>query len=179
MARHRRPVSPSRTSRPGSRGRVARPAVAAAATVVAAGAVTVGTAFAVSTGPAPASRIPVPRADVMTASIDRPGAVPPSPSESAVIAEAVRSSSLTSAVPSRSYQVTGTVLAASDQTWAWVELVPVVDDVDRAEAVLHRGEAGWELVQLGSYEVGCGLVPDSVATDLDLECPDDTPRYDA
>ncbi|KPM53844.1 hypothetical protein CcI49_29640 [Frankia sp. CcI49] len=146
---------------------------------MAAGAVTVGTAFAVSSGSAPAVRVSAPRAEVQTAAAAGPGTVTPSSNESTVIAEAVRGSSLTAAVAPGSYQVVGTVLARSDQSWAWVELVPVVADVDRAEGVLHRGATGWELVQLGSYEVGCGLVPAGVAADLELECPGDEPGYDA
>ncbi|ABW15826.1 hypothetical protein [Parafrankia sp. BMG5.11] len=178
MARHRSPASPRRSTRPGGHRRAVRPAVTAA-TVVAAGAVTVGTAFAVSGSTSVAPPVPAQRVGVVTASVGGPGTVVPSAQESSVIVNAVRSSALTSAVPPESYRVTGTVLARSDQSWAWVELVPVTDEVDRAEGVLHRGDSGWELIQIGSYEVGCGIVPSAVAADLDLECPSDQPGFDA
>jgi hypothetical protein len=143
---------------------------------MAASAVTVGTAFAF-TGSTAVSAVPAPRAEVVNAAIQAPGTVVPSPQESADIAAVVRRSSLTAAVSPTAYQVTNTVLARSDESWAWVELIPVTDDVDRAAGVLHRGHDGWELLQLGSAEVGCGIVPAAVAADLELECPSDTPTY--
>lgn len=95
----------------------------------------------------------------------------PSTDDVAAIAAAVRSSQFTAAVPAANYEVTGTVLAGSDPSWAYTELQPTVEDLDRAEGVLHRTPAGWELVQLGTYEVGCDVAPDAVLDDFGLECP--------
>jgi len=97
--------------------------------------------------------------------------ITPSAADTAAIARAVKASPYTSAVPANQYEVTGTVLASSDPTWAYTELHPTVEDVDRAEGVLHRGTGGWELVQLGTYELGCGVAPDAVLHDFRLECP--------
>lgn len=149
-----------------------------AATAVVVGAVTVGAALSIA-GPTGVSATSAPdRGAITVAAPATPGTQTPSAAEATAIAAAVRASSLTAAVPPESYQVTGTVLARSDTSWAWVELRPVVADVDRVEAVLHRAGNGWELVQLGSYEVGCGIVPGSVSADFALECPSDAPTYD-
>ncbi|WP_462183595.1 hypothetical protein, partial [Frankia sp. AgKG'84/4] len=83
----------------------------------------------------------------------------------------VRGSQYTAAVPATNYQVTGTVLAASDPSWALTELEPTVEDLDRAEGLVHRTPAGWELVQVGTYEVGCGVAPSAVLDDFGLQCP--------
>ncbi|MCL9761989.1 hypothetical protein MXD95_022610 [Frankia sp. AiPa1] len=95
----------------------------------------------------------------------------PSPEDTSAIARAVKSSEYTSAVPADDYEVTGTVLAASDPTWAYTELNPTVEDYDRAEGVLHHTTGGWQLVQLGTYELGCGVAPADVLDDFGLECP--------
>ncbi len=95
----------------------------------------------------------------------------PSPKDADAIAEAVRDSEYTAAVPKTNYEVTGTVLAASDPSWAFIELEPTVGDLDRAEGVVHRTPAGWELVQLGTAEVGCDVAPSAVLDDFGLQCP--------
>jgi hypothetical protein len=95
----------------------------------------------------------------------------PSVEDADAIAKAVRASQYTSAVPATNYEVTGTVLAGSDPTWAYTELHPTVEDLDRAEGVLHRTPTGWQLVQLGTYELGCGVAPSAVLDDFGLECP--------
>ncbi|CAO5236726.1 hypothetical protein [Frankia sp. AgKG'84/4] len=63
------------------------------------------------------------------------------------------------------------MLAASDPSWALTELEPTVEDLDRAEGLVHRTPAGWELVQVGTYEVGCGVAPSAVLDDFGLQCP--------
>lgn|GEM_PF-2089248 len=98
-------------------------------------------------------------------------AVAPSPADAAAITAAIRSSELTTMVPPTSYQVVGIRIASSDPNWAWAELEPVTADIDRARGVLHRTTSGWRLEQLGSYEVGCALVPPQVRADLALDCP--------
>ncbi|MDT3439671.1 MULTISPECIES: hypothetical protein [unclassified Pseudofrankia] len=102
------------------------------------------------------------------------GAVTPSPADAGAITAAIRSSDLTGLVSPASYQVVDIEIAGSDPSWARAELMPVTADVDRARGVLHRTESGWRLVQLGSYEVGCTLVPSQARADLALDCPPPT-----
>lgn len=102
------------------------------------------------------------------------GAVAASPNDAAAITDAIRHSELTSQVPADAYQVVGAKVSRSDPTWAWAQLLPVSDTVDRAQGVLHRTASGWSLVQLGSYEVGCSVAPSQVRADLALDCPTGT-----
>ncbi|WP_232235175.1 MULTISPECIES: hypothetical protein [unclassified Frankia] len=140
------------------------------ATLVTAGVVTVGTAFACSRSSSVAS-VPGETSRVVAAVARGAGTFPPSAGDADAIAEAVRTSSFTANVPPQNYEVTGTTLAASDPSWALTELRPTVADLDRAEGVLHHTGSGWELVQLGTYEVGCGVAPEAVLDDLGLQCP--------
>jgi hypothetical protein len=146
-----------------------------AVTLVTAGVVTVGTAFACpgSSAPVSATSAAAPRGGVVVVTPVRTSdTITPSAADAAAIARAVKASPYTSAVPANQYEVTGTVLASSDPTWAYTELHPTVEDVDRAEGVLHRtSSGGWELVQLGTYELGCGVAPSAVLRDFHLECP--------
>ncbi|MCM3921302.1 hypothetical protein ND748_06380 [Frankia sp. AiPs1] len=97
--------------------------------------------------------------------------VAPSARDADAIDRAVRASEYTAQVPAKDYEVAGTLLASSDPSWAYTELHPTVADLDRAEGVLHRTDGGWKLVQLGTYEVGCGVAPTAVLDDFGLECP--------
>ncbi|WP_232425220.1 hypothetical protein [Pseudofrankia inefficax] len=99
------------------------------------------------------------------------GSVAASPTDAAAIAAAIRHSDLTSQVPPAAYQVVGAKLSRSDPNWAWAQLLPVTDTIDRAQGVLHRTASGWSLVQLGSFEVGCSAAPPQVRADLALDCP--------
>ncbi|WP_052710928.1 hypothetical protein [Pseudofrankia sp. DC12] len=99
------------------------------------------------------------------------GAVAASPNDAAAIAAAIRHSDLTGQVPANAYQVVGAKLSRGDPTWAWARLIPVTDTIDQAQGVLHRTASGWQLVQLGSYEVGCSVAPAQVRADLALDCP--------
>ncbi|OHV35825.1 hypothetical protein BCD49_21315 [Pseudofrankia sp. EUN1h] len=98
-------------------------------------------------------------------------AVAPSPADAAAITAAIRSSELTSLVSPTSYEVADIEIAGSDPNWARAELTPVTADVDRAYGVLRRTASGWQLAQLGSFEVGCTLVPPQARADLALDCP--------
>ena len=100
-----------------------------------------------------------------------PGSVAPSADDAAAISTAIKHSDLTSQVPSDDYQVVDAKLSRSDPAWAWAQLLPVTDTIDRAQGVLHRTASGWQLVQLGSYEVGCSVAPTQVLADLALDCP--------
>lgn len=175
--------------------RVLLPTVSA----VTVGAMTVGVAFAVTgtSSPAsspvnfeqpanPASGTGLPPTD----RVDQTSALTPSPDVATAITDAVYTSPLTASVPATHYEVANSRLAASDQSWAWTELQPRADDVDRVEAVLHEVDGRWEVVQLGSFEVGCDVAPRQVLEDLELYCggwdapvdnvpAGDVPTYDA
>ena len=177
----------ARTSGHTVRTRLLQRLVVPAASVVAVGAVTVGAALAtgvgagVSASTRPAS-VSAGGAD-QAGGADRPTPVEPaapaagftsrvpSAEDVAEIAEAVRTSPFTSQVPPDGYEVAGARLAASDPSWAWIELRPTAADVDRAVGVLHEIDGRWELVQLGSFEVGCNVTPPQVRADLGLVCP--------
>jgi hypothetical protein len=161
--------------------------------VVTVGMMTVGVAFAVTGTSAPtpaqasaqASASPFRPATgagfAPTDLADSTSAFVPSPAVAAAIADAVRTSPLTAAVPANDYEVVNTRIAASDPSWAWTELRPKVADVDRVEAVVHQVDGLWEVAQLGSYEVGCDVAPSQVIDDLDLSCYCDAsaaPAYD-
>jgi hypothetical protein len=146
--------------------------------VAVAGVVTVGSAVVFGGPSAATASHPAGGTQVVAAAPVSTHALTPSRADASAIAEAVRTSELTSQVPAGSYQVSGTRLAASDPAWAWTELRPTVDNLDRAQGVLHRTPQGWQLVQLGSYEVGCSITPAPVRADLGLECPSlDAPVY--
>ncbi|MBL7632747.1 hypothetical protein I7412_37465 [Frankia sp. CN6] len=191
--------TPPRTLPP--RVLLARRIVLPAATVAVAGVVTVGGAVAFASGPsAGTDRAPLavsatlastapadgtvaagPAADAADGSATDPavdvpataagGAVPPTAADAAAITAAIRGSDLTRMVPPNDYRVAGIRISRGDPNWAWAELLPVTDTVDRAQGVLRRTESGWLLMQLGSAEVGCSIVPPQVRADLALDCP--------
>ncbi|MBL7494527.1 hypothetical protein I6A60_35575 [Frankia sp. AgB1.9] len=99
------------------------------------------------------------------------GSVVASSTDAAAIAAAIRHSDLTSQVSPDAYQVVGAKVSRNDPNWAWAQLLPVTDTIDRAQGVLHRTASGWSLVQLGSFEVGCSAAPPQVRADLALDCP--------
>jgi len=141
------------------------------ATLVTVGLVTVGTAFACGGSSSPSSARGAGGGEqnlsaAPAAPVDTDDTLAPSPAAAGEIAEAVRTSPFTAEVPPDNYQVTDAKLASSDPSWASAELSPTVPDLDRAEGVLHHTDKGWELVQLGSYEVGCGIAPAAVLDDL-------------
>jgi hypothetical protein len=108
---------------------------------------------------------------VTTTGTRSPESVVPSAADAAAITAAIRHSELTSQVPQDAYQVVGAKLSRTDPAWAWAQLLPVTGTIDRAQGVLHRTAAGWQLVQLGTYEVGCSVAPPQVRADLGLDCP--------
>ena len=137
--------------------------------------ITVGVALII-TGPSDADAASTSaRSSVAVSAAQNPGTVEPTQQEAAAIEAAVRTSPFLSAVPSEDYEVTGILLANSDPSWALIRISPVTDDLDPAAGIVRLTGDDWKLVQIGTYEVGCGLVPDSVAADLALECP----SYDA
>jgi hypothetical protein len=167
---------------------VARRIVLPAATVAVAGVVTVSGAVAFASGPSASADRPRPTAaasatgprtrtatDSVTVAgqpVAARGAETAAPTETAAITAAIHGSDLTSHVPPSDYQVTDIRISRADPTWAYAELLPVTDTIDRAHGVLHHTARGWRLMELGTYEVGCTVVPAPARADLGLdECP--------
>jgi hypothetical protein len=91
----------------------------------------------------------------------------------AEISTAVTSSAAVAAVPAADYTVTDVRTAPSDPTWAAAELAPTAagaDTLDPATVVLRQVDGTWQVVDLGTAQVGCGLVTPAVQGELALLC---------
>jgi hypothetical protein len=88
------------------------------------------------------------------------------PADATAIEAAVTSSPATAAVDGADYAVTD-VRVAGD--WASAQLEPTTD-LDPATAVLQHVDGAWQVVDLGTAQVGCGLAPAAVEGDLGLVC---------
>lgn len=89
------------------------------------------------------------------------------------ISAAVAASPAVAGVPASDYTVTGARLAASDPAWAAAALEPTpaaAGDLDPATVVLQQVGGTWQVVDLGTAQVGCGLVTPAVQHDLALLC---------
>jgi hypothetical protein len=124
-----------------------------------------------ATHPSASADSTVPATTGTSAGTAATGSVAASSTDAAAIAAAIRHSDLTSQVSPDAYQVVGAKVSRNDPNWAWAQLLPVTDTIDRAQGVLHRTASGWSLVQLGSFEVGCSAAPPQVRADLALDCP--------
>lgn len=97
------------------------------------------------------------------------GASAQTPAQREAITAAVTTSPATAAVPATGYTVTD-VLVSGD-TWASARLAPVDGaDLDPATAVLRFTDGAWQVVDLGTAQVGCGVVPADVEGVLALSC---------
>ena len=89
------------------------------------------------------------------------------------ISAAVAASPAVAGVPASDYTVTGARLAASDPAWAAAALEPTARRGRRPRPRHRRAAAGrgtWQVVDLGTAQVGCGLVTPAVQHDLALLC---------
>ena len=86
------------------------------------------------------------------------------------VEQAVRTSPLTAGVDPGRYTVQDVRLSAADPAWAGASLAPVGADLEPADVVLRSVAGRWEVVDLGSAEVGCGIAPEPVLSDLGLTC---------
>jgi hypothetical protein len=95
------------------------------------------------------------------------------PSQVAALTRAVHTSVVGGAgtVPTDRYNVTGVKISTVSKSWATASLVPTSRFKDTFQsayvmAVKLAGTGTWVVVDLGSAEVGCGVVPNSVLADL-------------
>lgn len=113
------------------------------------------TLAAMTTGPASADSAPGPQG--------APAAIP----------AAVTASPAVAGVPTADYTVDDVRVATSDPTWAAAELTPTAsgaDTLDPATVVLQQVGGSWQVVDLGTAQVGCGLVTPAVQGELALLC---------
>jgi hypothetical protein len=126
----------------------------------------VGGWFAVPRHPA-CARPPATRARFPDAARGRP----PTLAETGEITAAVEAAGLFGTL-SRGVAVTLARVSRLGPDWAFVALRPVAGDADPAIGVVHRSSSGWVLGQVGTYQVGRGVVPPVVLAEFGL---DDTP----
>jgi hypothetical protein len=94
----------------------------------------------------------------------------PTPLEAARIGVAVHTSSLTVHVPDDAYFVTS-MRVSTVGPWARARIMPRPGrSVEAATVVLSRAGIGWRLRDVGTVDVGCGIVPFAVRRDLLLGC---------
>ena len=91
----------------------------------------------------------------------------------AEIGTAVTTSPAVAGVPASDYSVTDVRVAGSDPTWAAAQLTPTAagaDVLDPATVVLQQVEGTWQVVDLGTAQVGCGLLTPALEGELALSC---------
>ena len=86
------------------------------------------------------------------------------------VERAVRTSPATAGVDPAAYRVADVRLSAADATWAAASLEPTGPDLEPADVVLHLRGGAWEVADLGSAEVGCGIAPVAVLGDFGTAC---------
>ena len=91
----------------------------------------------------------------------------------AQVGAAVTTSPATAGVPATDYAVTDVRTAAGDPGWAAAALTPTATGaatLDPATVVLQHVDGSWQVVELGTAQVGCDLVPAQLRVDLALTC---------
>ncbi len=87
------------------------------------------------------------------------------------IITAVKNSDELADLPSVAYDVGSVTLSQVDGAWARAVIEPrATDAFDRADVVLRKKTGTWSVADLGTIDVGCGIVPQHVMRDLKLEC---------
>lgn len=85
------------------------------------------------------------------------------------VTKAVNASEYTEGIPATDYAVTGVRVSGS---WASATLRPSrTAELDPATVILQKSRGAWQVVDLGTAEVGCGLVPAAALKPLRLTCP--------
>jgi hypothetical protein len=95
------------------------------------------------------------------------------PTPDAAISTAVTTSPAVAGVPAGDYTVTDVRVAGSDPAWAAAALEPTLAGaatLDPATVVLQQVDGTWQVVDLGTARVGCGLVTPAVQGDHALLC---------
>jgi|GEM_PF-5478270 hypothetical protein len=82
------------------------------------------------------------------------------------IAQAVRTSPLTAALPASQLRITDVQVSRTDPNYAAAHIVPPADTTDTAAALLRRTNGHWTLVELGTAQVGCSGMTPVVRADL-------------
>ncbi|WP_432546595.1 hypothetical protein [Kineococcus sp. SYSU DK004] len=96
-------------------------------------------------------------------------AAPVAPAVDPALVAAIAASPATDGVPDGAWTVTD--VRTADEVWAAALLEPVDPEaLDPATALLRATPDGWEVVDLGTAQVGCGTAPDAVLPALGLTC---------
>jgi len=95
------------------------------------------------------------------------------PSQARALTRAVRTSAVgaINRVPANRYAVSRVRISTLSRAWAMASLVPTKAFVGSFQpayfvAVKPAGTSTWVVVDLGSAQVGCGIAPDPVLSDL-------------
>ncbi len=88
----------------------------------------------------------------------------------AEIVAAVHSSALTSDVPASYYRVADVRVSQANPNFASAQLVPTTSQLGPGMAALRHDADGWTLVDVGTGEVGCNVVPHQARAELNLTC---------
>lgn len=107
--------------------------------------------------------------------------------QASAVAKAVRSSPVDdiNSVPAKRYSVTNVRISVVSKAWAMASLVPTKAYRDKFQpativAVRPAGTREWVVVDVGTAEVGCGIAPNQVLSDLlglkgsEVPCPTGT-----
>lgn len=95
----------------------------------------------------------------------------PTPVEAQAIDAAVHASTQTIAAPDEDFTVQRIRISTAGP-WASARLVPRPGSLLSPAFVVLSGDASaWRVRQVGTIDVGCGLAPRAVASDLGLGCP--------
>ena len=91
----------------------------------------------------------------------------PATSPTATIVRVIQSE--LEACKAHSCRVSNIRLSSHDPTYGVASVA--AQGVGDAVAVVHRIGSAWTIVDVGSSEVGCGVAPRTILSDLDLSCP--------
>ncbi|TWE13109.1 hypothetical protein [Rudaeicoccus suwonensis] len=89
-------------------------------------------------------------------------------STDAAITTAILHSPLLGVVQPADIAVSDIHFASSDTSWAAALATPRNGQTDPAQVVLHKVGATWQVRDLGTYAVGCGIAPATVRAQLGL-----------
>lgn len=89
-------------------------------------------------------------------------------SADAAITTAILHSPLLGVVKPTDIAVSDIHFASSDSSWAAALATPRNGQTDPAQIVLHKVGATWQVRDLGTYAVGCGIAPANVRAQLGL-----------
>ncbi|AKU16419.1 hypothetical protein [Luteipulveratus mongoliensis] len=97
-----------------------------------------------------------------------PASTTPNAATKAAIVRAIERSPLLGEVPPTGIVVSQIKVSTVNPTWASALIQPKNSDVDPAQVLLHKTSKGWTARDLGTDQIGCGLVAKKVRADLAL-----------